>query len=156
MHPIHRPTLPPHWRPAPGPCNFAGFLGMTLGTAINISLDYLYNRGYVVDGYGSDVVYLRNVSELNLLWPDATLHYGPAGLIASQYLYSTPYFDMTRHNNAYAILTELYGFPVSSSGIPGNMSATWFGPNGRYIQLEYKQMNTLGGYNSYFTVLQFG
>ena len=134
MRPIHRPVPPPAWRPAPGARAFAGFLGITLGTAINISLDYLYNNGYTVDGYGSDVVYLRNVNELNMIWPDATLHYGPGGLIASQCLYSTPYYDLSRS---------------------GTFS-TWFGPNGSYIQLEYKPMSTPGGYYGYYTILQFG
>lgn len=156
MRPIHRPVPPPAWRPVPGARAFAGFLGITLGTAINISLDYLYNNGYTVDGYGSDVVYLRNVNELNMIWPDATLHYGPGGLIASQYLYSTPYYDLSRYNMAYGQLTRLYGYPVTSSNSPSGTFSTWFGPNGSYIQLEYKPMSTPGGYYGYYTILQFG
>lgn len=152
MRPIHRPVPPPSWRPIPGARAFAGFLGMTLGTAINISLDYLYNHGYAVDGYDSDVVYLRNVRELDMNWPDATLYYGPGGLVASQYMHSTSYFDMSRYNTAYYRLTQLYGMPAASTG----SSCTWFGPNGSYIQLEYRQLNTIGGYPAYFTTLQFG
>lgn len=94
----HRPVPPPSFRPHRGCPVIHGILGITFGTAINISLNYLQNRGYVVDGYTGDVVYLRNVNEMSFLWPDATLYYGTNGLIGSQFSYSTNYYDRTRYN----------------------------------------------------------
>ncbi len=56
-----------------------------------MSLDYLINRGYTIDGYGNDAVYLRDVNEMSYYWPDATLYYGAGGLARSEFLYSTSY-----------------------------------------------------------------
>lgn len=156
MRPYCRPVPPPAWHPRPNCPVFAGFVGFTLGTAFSASLDYLYNNGYTVDGYGDNVVYLRNVTQLRMLWPDATLYYGPGGLVGSQFLYSTPYSDRSRYNIVYSQLTRMYGMPVSNNNFPGGSSATWFGADGSYIQLEYKPMVTSGGFTSHFTILQYG
>ena len=99
MRPWSRPVPPPSWRPRPAAPVIASILGITFGTAINMSLDYLINRGYTIDGYGNDAVYLRDVNEMSYYWPDATLYYGAGGLARSEFLYSTSYPDPMRYNS---------------------------------------------------------
>lgn len=156
MLPYHRPVPPPAWRPRPSGPSFASILGLTFGTAIGLSLDYLTGNGYVVDGYDQDVVYLRNVNQLNLNWPDATLFYGPGGLTSSQFIYSTPAYDPYRYNLIYRRLVDLYGAPVSTFRPSGGFGATWFGPSSAYIQLEFKPMVANSGVTRFYTTLQFG
>lgn len=124
---------------------------MTLGLTINSALDYLYNGGYSVDGYGSHEVYLRNVTELNYNWDDATLYFSDGGLVRSEFYDSSVGHRMTRYNNIFRKLTNTYGAPVSC----GNNSATWFGYNGDYISLQYTMLSTSSGYR-YFTILTYG
>ena len=88
-------------------------LPITFGTALNLSLDYLINHGYTVDGYGNNVVYLRDINQFNYYWPDATLYYGNGGLARSEFLYSTSYPDMMRYNSLYNSFTGTYGSPVN-------------------------------------------
>ncbi|MDD6901636.1 MAG: hypothetical protein PUE25_07440, partial [bacterium] len=81
--PIPRP-VPPHGY---HPCHTAPIihtiLGITFGTLYNVSLDYLYNKGYEIDGYADNTVYLRNVPEMGYTWPDATIYYDSYGRLAS-------------------------------------------------------------------------
>lgn len=154
VRPWRRPTPPPVWRPWHGP-SLAGILGLTFGTAIGVSLDYLYGNNYFVDGYSNDVVYLRNVNEMNYVWPDATLYYGPSGLTGSQFSFSTTYRDMTRYNNLYMQLVNRYGRPVGYSSVGGAFDATWFGPNNGFIRLQFNAMNPGSG-TRFYTTLEFG
>lgn len=148
--------MPPRgWRPAPRLPLVRGILGLTFGTAINLSLDYLFNAGYNVDGYTNDVVYLRNVSALNYIWTDAALYYGNAGLDASSFYYSTPGYDLARYNNVYNSLVATYGLPVSTTNSVNALSATWFGGNNGYITLSFGQ-NNLGSGLRFLTTLTFG
>ncbi len=153
--PHYRPTPPPRWRPARGIPAIRGILGITFGTGISISLDYLYNSGYIVDGYANDVVYLRNVNQLNYIWTDAALYYGNRGLDASSFYYATPYYDMTRYNAVYNNLVALYGTPVAVN-TAGQLGATWFGGNQGYITLSFGASNVAGGALRYLTTLTFG
>ena len=109
----------------------------------------------MVDGYGNDVVYLRNVNELNYIWTDAALYYGANGLDASRFYYATPYYDMTRYNAVYNNLVALYGTPVSVNSA-GQLGATWFGGNQGYITLSFGATNVAGGALRYLTTLTFG
>lgn len=154
VRPWRRPTPPPAWRPWHGP-SLAGILGLTFGTAIGVSLDYLYGNNYFVDGYSDDVVYLRNVNEMNYVWPDATLYYGPGGLTGSQFSYSTTYRDMTRYNNLYMQLVNRYGRPVGYTSVGGTLDATWFGPDNGFIRLQFNAMNPGSG-TRFYTTLEFG
>ncbi len=146
-----RPVPPSGWRPTYRRPIVPNILGMTLGLTINSALDYLYNGGYSVDGYGSQEVYLRNVTEMNYSWPDATLYFSDGGLVRSEFYYSTTGYNTTRYNNVYSSLCNSYGAPVSS----GNNTATWFGYNGDYITLQYTMLSTSSGYR-YFTILTYG
>lgn len=151
-----RPVPPPSWRPRPHAPSFAAILGITFGTALNLSLDYLINHGYTVDGYGNNVVYLRDINQFNYYWPDATLYYGNGGLARSEFLYSTSYPDMMRYNSLYNSFTGTYGSPVNYSNSGASLSATWFAPNRGYITLQYNPQYSLGGQVRYFTTLTFG
>lgn len=152
----HRPVPPPSFRPHHGCPVLRGILGLTFGTTINISLNYLLNGGYVVDSYTNDVVYLRNVNEMSFLWPDATLYYGTNGLIGSQFSYSTNYYDRTRYNQIYSTFVTRYGAPVNYQAVNNGYIATWFGYDNGYISLEFKPVYGAGGHLRYYTTLSFG
>lgn len=155
LRPHYRPMPPRGWRPARPVPVIRGILGLTFGTAINLSLDYLLSSGYHVDGYTNDIVYLRNVSALNYIWTDAALYYGTGGLDASSFYYSTPRYDLARYNNVYNSLVATYGMPVSVNNAPGSIGATWFGGNNGYITLSFGS-NNLNGSLRYLTTLTFG
>lgn len=154
--PYQRPTPPTTFRPHSGCPVLRDILGITFGTALNISIDYLNRHGYSVYGYGSDVVYLRNVNQYNYLWPDATLYYGVSGLTGSQFMYSTNHYDMTRYNMVYNTLINQYGSPVSVQNITNGVVATWWGYDNQYVSLEFRPIYTNNGQLRYFTTLSFG
>ena len=156
MRPWSRPVPPPSWRPRPAAPVIASILGITFGTAINMSLDYLINRGYTIDGYGNDAVYLRDVNERSYYWPDATLYYGAGGLARSEFLYSTSYPDPMRYNSLYTRFNRTYGPPINIVRTGGVLSATWFAPNRGYVTIDYRSQYSLGGDLRYFTTLTFG
>ena len=131
-------------------------LGITFGTALNLSINALVNSGYTIDGYADNTVYLRDVNSYNYLWPDATLYYANGGMTRSEFLYSTPYPDPMRYNSLYANFTGIYGAPVSYSNNGSSISATWFAPNRGYITLQYAPQYALGGQLRYFTTLTLG
>lgn len=154
-HVYHRPT-PPRTIVYHSRCPvITTILGIHLGTAFNISLNYLYNNGYIVDGYGNDMIYLRNAPQLSLIWPDAILHYGPNGLIGSEFSYSTSHYDMSRYNQVYSTFVTQYGSPVSYNSSGGNITATWWGREG-YVQLQFRHNYSYDGHLRYYTTLSFG
>ena len=154
--PYHRPTPPPSFRPYHGCPTFRGVFGITFGTAINISLDYLYRNSYSVYGYGNDMIYLRNVNQYGYMWPDATLYYGSGGLTGSQFMYSTNYYDRGRYNMVYNSLVGQYGAPISVQNTSNGITATWWGYDGQYVSLEFHPAYTNNGQLRYFTTLSFG
>lgn len=155
-HRWSRPVPPPAWRPRPHAPSISAILGITFGTAFNISLDYLFGKGYIVDGYGDNRVYLRDVNQFNYYWPDATLYYGNSGLTRSEFLYSTSYPDMMRYNSLYNSLTGTYGPPVDYVTSGASVTATWFAPNRGYVTLQYAPQYSIGGALRYFTTISFG
>lgn len=154
--PWSRPLPPQSWRPYRGCPVINSILGITFGTTIAVSLDYLFNQGYTVDGYNRDVVYLRDVSEMSYFWPDATLYYNSTGLERSEFIYSTGYNDNSRYNNLYTSLVAQYGSPVSYRHNGNTSCVTWFGYNNGYISLEYRPMYTNSGALRYYTTLTYG
>lgn len=154
MRPFRRPVRPAVWRPWSGP-SLGNILGIAFGTALTMSLDYLYNNDYFVDGYSEDAVYLRNVTQMNYIWPDATLYYGPSGLIGSRFSHSTVLRDMSRYNTLYMNLVGRYGQPVSYTNNGGILEATWFGAPSGYITLQFGAMNPGSG-TRFYTTLQLG
>ena len=157
MRPFRRPVPPPAWRPVGHYPVLTTVLGISFGTALNLSINALVNSGYDVVGYGDNMVFLTNVPQLNVYWPDATLYYGPGGgLVSSQFVYSTPYNDMARYNTVYSRLVNLYGLPVSYNNAGTTLSASWFGQNGQFVSLNFSPQYTSGGQMHYFTTLSFG
>lgn len=155
--PWQRPTPPPPaYRPAAVWTPFRTILGVTLGSAINLSINTLLNNGYNVTGYGNDVVYIADAQMLNMFWPDATLYYNNGGLYASEFVYSTPYYNMSRYNSAYNALVRNYGPPVSSTNNGGSITTTWWGPTGQFINLTFQNAIAGNGSMRFFTTLSFG
>lgn len=156
MRPYRRPVPPPYWRPARRYPAIRTVLGISFGTAFGLSLDYLYGNGYTVDGYGDNMVYLRNVSQLNYLWPDATLYYGPSGLMGSEFVYSTSVYDPSRYNYVYRDLVNAYGAPATLTYPNGGYLATWFTTDNGYIRLQFGNGMSTGGGTRFYTSLSFG
>ncbi len=150
---IPRP-VPPHGY---HPCHTAPvihtILGITFGTLYHASLDYLYNKGYEIDGYADNTVYLRNVPEMGYTWPDATIYYDSYGRLASsQFIYSTSFSALGRYDRLYHTLSMTYGTPVSASWNGAHRETIWYGGDARgYVSLEYDYS---GG--RYYTILSYG
>ncbi len=155
--PYYRPVPPPRsWRP-PVWRPFHTILGVTLGSAINISINALLSNGYDVSGYDNSVVYLSNVPMLNYSWPAANLYYGDAGLYGSEFVYSTSGYNMRRYNDVYRSLATVYGSPYLVQNLDGGgRRATWWGDNGQYITLSFGGSYASGGGLRYYTTLSFG
>ena len=160
-HRNYRPVCRPIPRPVPPhgyhPCHTAPvihtILGITFGTLYNVSLDYLYNKGYEIDGYADNTVYLRNVPEMGYTWPDATIYYDSYGRLASsQFIYSTSFSALGRYDRLYHTLSMTYGSPVSASWNGAHRETIWYGGDARgYVSLEYDYS---GG--RYYTILSYG
>lgn len=152
----NRPTPPPRYVYGPHAPTFGSILGMVLGTAFNVSLDYLYSNGYNVAGCAADAIYLNNVRQMNLLWPDAVLRYAAGQLASSQYIYSTVLNDASRYWMLFNAFNRQYGRPASVVNRGGSMSASWFGPDGRFVSIDYQRGHGNHGGNCFYTTLTFG
>lgn len=160
-HRSYRPVCRPIPRPVPPHgyhvCHTAPvihtILGITFGTLYNVSLDYLYNKGYEIDGYADNTVYLRNVPEMGYTWPDATIYYDRHGCLASsQFIYSTSFSATGRYDRLFHTLSMTYGTPVSSIWNGLHRETIWYGGDARgYVSLEYDYS---GG--RYYTILSYG
>lgn len=152
----HRPTPPPHYVCHGHGPSFGSILGMVLGTAYNVSLNYLYSNGYNVAGYGDNAIYLTNVGQMNYNWPNAVLYYNNGMLTSSQYIYSTSWHDTGRYNMLYNSFFNQYGAPVSVDNSGIGMRATWFGYDGRFVTIQYSAGWAANGSGCYYTTLSFG
>lgn len=152
-HHIFRPVPPPHYRPWHRAPVISGILGLTFGTAYYTSLDYLFNRGYEIDGYYDGVVYLRNIQELSCFWPDVMLNYGTGRTLSSaEFHYSTSYDDLGRFNRLYSDLCSRYGQPMRYIEDDEGIRSTWYGGNARgFVSLEYFYRNS-----RFYTTLSYG
>ncbi|MBQ0121426.1 MAG: hypothetical protein KBT13_09985 [Bacteroidales bacterium] len=130
----HRPHIPVGYRPYYGAPVIDRILGITFGATFNVSLNYLYTNGYIIDGYDNNVVYLRDVNMLNLPWADVMLCYDEYGrLTNAQFIHSSYYNDRSRYNRIYHDLCAVYGTPIEID----NRGVTWFGGNNTgYVTLE--------------------
>ncbi len=148
----HRPVPPPRWHytAGVGPV-FSTILGVAIGATLASSLNTLSTNGYTVSNYGNDVVYLSNVPQMNLMWPDAAMYYNNGRLCGSQFTYPTDYYDMSRYNSLYNRFVQLYGAPVNTGNSGGIVSATWFGGDNRFVTIEFN-----GNYGNYYTTLSYG
>ena len=149
---VYRPIRPVGWRPVVGIPVIRGFLGLEFGMYYNTSLSYLYSNGYYIDGFYDNVVYLRDVMELDYYWPDVMLQYDDYNrLVYAQMIYSTAYADRTRLRRIYRQLCLLYGSPVTFRDDEISQ-ISWYGGNGEgYVTLRYARH---GG--RYFTTVSYG
>lgn len=155
--PWQRPTPPPPgYRPYHGP-SISTILGIALGTTLYYALDDLGARGYNVVGYGNDAIYLNNVIQLGMNWPDATLYYVNGRLAASEFVYGQGYYDTSRYYNAYGMLASTYGYPTSTNSYgQGGQQSSWWSPTGQFITLTYAPATDYYGNTRYYTTLSFG
>lgn len=154
--PWYRPTPPPAFRPSPSWRPFNSILGVALGSAINYTINALINNGYTVTGYGNNAVYVTDVPMLNLIWPDATLYYGNGGLYGSEFVYSTPTYNLSRYNSVYNQLVMNYGAPFQVRNSGGIISSSWWGPGNQFITLTFQSGTAYNGTNRFYTTLSFG
>ncbi len=155
-HPWVRPVPPRAWRPGPRVPVFSTILGITFGIGVNATLDYLVNNSYTIYAYNNNEVYLNNVRQLNLLWPDATLYYSGGRLDRGDFIYSTGYYDTSRYNLTYSRLINAYGNPISTTYPDNGLQTTWYGPDGRFVTLTYQPLYGADGIYRYYTTLSFG
>lgn len=150
----NRPVPPARWQPRHRGTLLGNILGLTFGVAINTALDNLYYSGYAINGYVNNQVYLTDITQFNMYWPDATLFFDGNGLARSQFYMPSMGYDISYYNNAYANLCSMYGMPVSHSKSGYAVTSTWFGGAGDYISLQIMPMAS-GNYR-YFTILTVG
>jgi len=150
---VSRPTMPKGYQPSASAPRITGIFGLTFGYSYYKSLDYLFDRGYEIDGYSGKTVYLRNVNEMNFFWPDAIINYSSRGYLESAELhYSTRYDDYSRYSRLYTNLCDTYGVPVSHTNSGNNIETVWYGSDSRgYVELTYRYS---GG--RYYTSLVYG
>ena len=154
--PYYRPAPPRAWRPAANWRPFHTVLGVSFGSAINVSLNLLLNSGYTVQSYGSNAIYLSNVPMMNYYWPDATMYYNNGALAGSEFVYYTPYANTSRYDMVFNALCGSYGTPVSVINNGGLVTASWWGPGNQYISLSYGGQYAGNGSLGYYTTLTFG
>lgn len=161
----HRPSMPPAWqvwRPTPPPMSyrpysswprFSTVLGIPFGATISVSLNTLFNLGYTVLSNYGNVVYVQNVPMMGYNWPEATLNYTSSGLLAgSEFVNYSLSPSTALYSSLFSRLCATYGSPYTQSGL----SATWWGPSGQYIRLNYSNTFGANGMSYYYTTLNFG
>jgi len=150
---IFRPVPPPNYRPWRNAPIISGILGLAFGSPYYTSLDYLFTRGYEIDGYYNNIVYLRNIQELSCFWPDVMLNYDSRQALSSaEFHYSTAYDDLGRFNRLYSNLCARYGQPVTYNEDADGIRSTWYGGNARgFVSLEYFYSS-----GRYYTTLSYG
>lgn len=146
----YRPTVPVSYRPYYGAPAIVSILGVDFGTLANSALNFLYYKGYDIDGYYDNVVYLRNVPLLSFTWPDVMMSYDPySGFNYAQFVYSTPYYDRSRYNRIYRDLCATYGQPINYNN---GMCISWYGGDGK----GYVTLNLTNEGGRYYTSLSVG
>lgn len=153
--PWHRPVRPPHWRPPHRRPLVPSFFGITLGMAMNATINALVanNMPYYT---GANEVFLNNVYQQNYYWPEAMLSYSGGVLSGSRFFFQTSYPDPSRFRGVYANLCASLGTPVSYTGAGTSLSASWLGYGGDYVTLEYMPMANPYGALRYYTILTYG
>ena len=143
-----RPVIPAGWHPYAGAPVIDHILGLMFGSLYEASLDHLYYNGYFIDGYADNIIYLRDVSMLNLYWPDAMLSYEYGKLANAQFVYHSSYYDRSRFDRAYNSLCRIYGPPVFDDG----MTISWYGGN----RTGWVTLTMNDSYGDYYTTMSIG
>jgi hypothetical protein len=132
-------------------------LGLTFGSLIDYGVSSLLNAGYCIAGAIEDAIYLSNVTQFGVLWPEVTMYYGNSGMSGARFQFGSYSPGMTRYNSVYQTLCNSYGSPVSMSRQSGIVSATWWGGNNSgYVTLSYGPGMTETGGTMYYTDLIYG
>lgn len=154
---FYRPVPPPAFRPVPHGPHFTTILGVALGSAINYTVNQLFNSGYYVTGYTNNAIYLNDVLMLNMVWPNVTLQYTRGLLSGSEFVYPSAYYNTDIYYQVYNSLQSSYGVPVTMNYLSGGgMQATWFGVDGRFVNLTFQAGTAIDGQLRYYTTLSFG
>lgn len=150
---VERPVIINNYSPLRTAPSITAILGLSFGTSYSSSLDFLFNRGYELDGYNNRRVYLRNVRELSFSWPDVIFNYSSRQLLDdAEFHYSTGYGDHSRFDRVYDTLCRRYGRPMKSKTKGNKWSAVWYGSDRRgYVTLEYYRKS-----GRYYTSLYYG
>lgn len=143
-----RPVIPVGWHPYAGAPVIDRILGLMFGSLYEASLDHLYYNGYYIDGYADNVIYLRDVSMLNLYWPDVMLSYEYGRLANAQFIYHSSYYDRVRFDRVYNSLCRIYGSPVFDDG----MTVSWYGGN----STGWVTLTMTDSYGDYYTTMSIG
>ena len=143
-----RPVIPMGWHPYAGAPIIDRILGLMFGSYYDISLDYLYNSGYYIDGYADGIIYLRDVSLLDLYWPDVMLNYEFNKLVNAQFVYHSNTYSRVRYDRVYRSLSRIYGAPVYYD----NTTASWYGGN----NTGWVTLSLTGSYGDYYTTMSIG
>ena len=145
----YRPVIPAGWYPYAGAPVIDRILDLAFGTLFDASLDYLYYNGYEIDGYADHIIYLREVSLLNLLWDDVMLSYDSYDRLANaQFVYHSAYNDRARYERVYRKLCRVYGNPFRCD----DGSLSWYGGNNTgWVNLSMR--SDLG---HYYTTVSIG
>ena len=168
--PAYRPPVSYRWeRPLPPPPprynyirvgvpSIGSVLGLAFGSLIDYSIGSLINSGYTITStYGGNTVYLSNVAQYGVTWPEATLFYVDGGLSGARFQYGSYSPTDYRFMTAYRQLCATYGDPVSYTNNYGYPVATWWGGNNTgYITLQYGPGVTNTGATMYYTDLIYG
>jgi hypothetical protein len=143
-----RPVIPAGWRPYASAPVIDRILGIMFGTLYEASLQHLYYNGYYIDGYADNIIYLRDVSMINLYWPDVMLSYEYGKLANAQFIYHSSYYDRARFDRAYRSLCRIYGPPVFQDG----MTISWYGGN----NTGWVTLTMSDSYGEYYTTMSIG
>jgi hypothetical protein len=130
-----------------------GALGLLFGTNLDATLNYLYYKGYDIDGYTNSEVYLRDVPYLRYMWSDVMLNFQYDGQLTSiQFYYSNSGRDVVRYNRIYRDMCSLYGNPCSVRRGALSGTTTWMGSDMRgYVTLTLDTDD----YGRYYTAVTY-
>ena len=132
-------------------------LGIAFGSLIDYGINSLINTGYQVVGTYDDIVYLNNVTQFGITWPEASMYYGPSGLRGARFQYGSYSPTDYRYRSAYSQLCAIYGQPVNVTNTGYVTTATWWGGNNTgYITLQYGPGVNQTGARMYYTDLIYG
>lgn len=132
-------------------------LGLTFGSLIDYGITSLLQCGYQVIGTWDNIVYLNNVTQFGITWPEASMYYDTRGLTGARFQYSSYSATNYYYRSAYSQLCAIYGSPVSATNAGNIITSTWWGgSNTGYITLQYGPGVNEAGARMYYTDLIYG
>lgn len=155
--PLPSPPVRENYNVGYGVPSISNILGLTFGSLLDYGLRSLVMAGYNVAGTWDNTIYLNNVSQFGLVWPQATIYYGVGGMTGARFQYSSYAPSTTNFNIAYNAVCAAYGMPLSTNMANGVTTYTWWGgSNSGYITLQYGPGPAQNGSYLYYTDLIYG